>query len=57
VIVVSRGCIRGEESGSLYLADLIVFIEVRGEEVFTSTLNGDRMWRRGLGIPGGSKLC
>jgi hypothetical protein len=57
VIVVSRGCIRGEESGSLYLADLIVFIEVRGEEVFTSTLNGDRMWGRGLGIPGGSKLC
>jgi hypothetical protein len=31
--VVSRGCSRGEESGSLYLADPIAIIEVRGEEV------------------------
>jgi hypothetical protein len=31
--VVSRGCNRGEESGSLYLAHPIVTIEVRGEEV------------------------
>jgi hypothetical protein len=29
--VVSYGCIRGEESGSLYLVDSIAIIEVRGE--------------------------
>jgi hypothetical protein len=29
--VVSCGCIRGEESGSLYLVDPIAIIEVRGE--------------------------
>jgi lipid A disaccharide synthetase len=46
---VSRGCSRGEVSGSLYLADLIAIIEVRGEEVLASTLDGDRMWRQGLG--------
>jgi hypothetical protein len=28
--VVSSGCSRGEETGSLYLADPIVTIEVRG---------------------------
>jgi hypothetical protein len=28
--VLSRGCSRGEESGSLYLADPIAIIEVRG---------------------------
>jgi hypothetical protein len=39
--VVSRGCSRLEESGSLYLIDLIAIIEVRGEEVLTSTLR----WR------------
>jgi hypothetical protein len=55
--VVSRGCSRLEESGSLYLVDLIAIIEVRGEEVLASTLDGDRMWRRGPGVPGGSELC
>jgi hypothetical protein len=54
--VVSRGCSR-LESGSLYLVDLIAIIEVRGEEVLASTLDGDRMWRRGPGVPGGSELC
>jgi hypothetical protein len=55
--VVSRGCSRLEESGSLYLVDPIAIIEVRGEEVLASTLDGDRMWRRDPGIPGGSELC
>jgi hypothetical protein len=55
--VVSRGCSRLEESGSLYLVDPIAIIKVRGEEVLASTLDGDRMWRRGPGIPGGSELC
>jgi hypothetical protein len=55
--VVSRGCSRLEESGSLYLVDPIAIIEVRGEEVLASTLDGDRMWRRGPGVPGGSELC
>jgi hypothetical protein len=55
--VVSRGCSRLEESGSLYLDDPIGIIEVRGEEVFASTLDGDRRWRRGPGVPGGSELC
>jgi hypothetical protein len=54
---VSRGCSLLEESGSLYLIDLIAIIEVRGEEVLTSTLDGDRMWRRGPGVPGGFELC
>jgi hypothetical protein len=54
--VVSRGCSRLEESCSLYLVDPIAIIEVRGEEVLASTL-GDRMWRQGPGVPGGSKLC
>jgi hypothetical protein len=46
---VSRGCSRGKESCSLYLADPITIIEVRGEEVLASTLDGDKMWRRVLG--------
>jgi hypothetical protein len=54
---VSRGCSRFEESGSLYLVDPIAIIEVRGEEVLTSTLDGDRLWRQGPGVPGGSDLC
>jgi hypothetical protein len=54
---VSHGCRPLEESGSLYLVDLIAIIEVRGEEVLASTLAGDRMWRRGPGVPGGSELC
>jgi hypothetical protein len=55
--VVSRGCSRGEESGSLYLADLIAIIEVREEELLASTLDGHRMLRWGPGVPGGSELC
>jgi hypothetical protein len=55
--VVSRGFSRLEESGSLYLIDPIAIIEVRGEEVLASTLDGDRMWRRGPRVPGGSELC
>jgi hypothetical protein len=54
--VVSRGCSRLEESGSLYLVDPIAIIKVRGEEVLASTLDGDRVWRRGPGVPGGSEL-
>jgi hypothetical protein len=41
--VVSHGCCRLEESGSLYLVGAIAIIEVRGEEVLASTLDGDRM--------------
>jgi hypothetical protein len=55
--MVSRGCSRLEESGSLYLDDPIAIIEVRGEEVLASTLDGDRKWRRGPGVPGDSELC
>jgi hypothetical protein len=55
--VVSRGCSRLEESCSLYLVDPIAIIEVRGEEVLASTLDGDRMRRPGPGVPGGSELC
>jgi hypothetical protein len=54
--VVSRGCSWLEESGSLYLVDPNAIIEVRGEEVLASTLDGDRMWRRGPGVPGDSEL-
>jgi hypothetical protein len=46
----------GEESGSLYLADPIAIIEMRGEEVLASTLDGGRMWRWDYGSPGGSGL-
>jgi hypothetical protein len=31
--MVSRGCSRLEERGSIYLVDLVAIIEVRGEEV------------------------
>jgi hypothetical protein len=55
--VVSRGCSKLEESGSLYLIDPIAIIEVQGEEVLASTLDGDRMRRRGPGVPSGSELC
>jgi hypothetical protein len=55
--VVSRGCSRLEESGSLYLVDLIAIIELREEEVLASTLDGDRLWRRGPGVLGDSELC
>jgi hypothetical protein len=55
--VVSRGCNRLEESGSLYLVDPIAIIEVRGEEVLASTLEGYRLSRRGPGVPSGSELC
>jgi hypothetical protein len=55
--VVSHGCSRLEECGSLYLVDPIAIIEVRGEEVLASTLDGDRMWRRGPEVPGVSELC
>jgi hypothetical protein len=54
---VSRGCSRLEESGSLYLVDPIAIIKVREEEVLASTLDGDRLWRRGPGVPGDSELC
>jgi hypothetical protein len=37
--VVSRGCSQGEDSVSLYLADSIAIIEVRGEEVLLLTQN------------------
>jgi hypothetical protein len=54
--VVSRGCSQGEESCSLYLADLIAIIEVRGEEVLASTLDGDRLWKWIRGVPSVSEL-
>jgi hypothetical protein len=47
--MVSRGCNRLEERGSIYLVDTIAIIEVRGEEVLASTLDRSRLWRRGLG--------
>jgi hypothetical protein len=47
--MVSRGCSRLEERGSIYLVDPIAIIEVRGEEVLTSTLDRSRLWRRGPG--------
>jgi hypothetical protein len=46
---VSRGCSRLEERGSIYFVDPVAIIEVRGEEVFASTLDGSRLWRRGPG--------
>jgi hypothetical protein len=54
---VSRGCNRLEESGCLYLVDPIAIIKVWGEEVLASNLDGDRLWRQGPGVPGGSELC
>jgi hypothetical protein len=47
--VVSCGCSRLEERGSIYLVDPVAIIEVRGEEVLASTLDGSRVWRRGPG--------
>jgi hypothetical protein len=47
--MVSRGCSRLEERGSIYIVDPIVTIEVRGEEVLASTLYKSRLWRRGPG--------
>jgi hypothetical protein len=47
--MVSRGCSRLEERGSIYLIDPIAIIEVRGEEVLASTLDGSRLWRWGPG--------
>jgi hypothetical protein len=41
--MLSHGCSRLEERGSIYLVDLIAIIEVRGEEVLTSTLGGSRL--------------
>jgi hypothetical protein len=47
--VVSRDCSRLDERGSIYLIDPVAIIEVRGEEVLASTLDGSRLWRRGPG--------
>jgi hypothetical protein len=47
--VVSCGCSRLEERGSIYLIDPIVIIEVRGGEVLASTLDRSRLWRWGPG--------
>jgi hypothetical protein len=55
--MVSHGCSRLEERGSIYLVDLIAIIEVRGEEVLASTLDRSRLRRRGPRQPGGSELC
>jgi hypothetical protein len=47
--MVSRGCSRLEERGSIYLVDPDAIIEVRGEEVLASTLDRSRLWRWGPG--------
>jgi hypothetical protein len=47
--MVSCGCSRLEERGSIYLVDPIAIIEVRGEEVLASTLAGSRLTRRDPG--------
>jgi hypothetical protein len=47
--VVSRGCSRLEERGSIYLVDPTTIIEVRGEEVLVPPLDRSRLWRR---VPG-----
>jgi hypothetical protein len=47
--MVSRGCSRLKERGSIYLVDPIAIIEVRGEEVLASTLYRSRLWTRGPG--------
>jgi hypothetical protein len=41
--VVSRGCRRIEERGSIYLVDPDAIIEVRGEKVLASTLDMSRL--------------
>jgi hypothetical protein len=43
--VVSRGCRRLEERGSIYLVNPIAIIKVRGEEVLAPTLDRSRLWR------------
>jgi hypothetical protein len=47
--MVSRGCSRLQERGSIYLIDPVVTIEVRGEEVLASTLDKSRLRRWGPG--------
>jgi hypothetical protein len=47
--LVSHGCSRLEERGSIYLVDPIAIIEVRGEEVLVPTLDRSRLWRQGPG--------
>jgi hypothetical protein len=47
--MVTRGCSRLEEKGSIYLVDSVAIIKVRGEGVLASTLDGSRLWRRGPG--------
>jgi hypothetical protein len=47
--VVSRGCSRLEERGSIYLVDPSTIIEVQGEEVLVRPLDRSRLWRR---VPG-----
>jgi hypothetical protein len=44
--VVSHGCSRLEERGSIYLVVPVAIIEVRGEEVLALTLDESRLWRR-----------
>jgi hypothetical protein len=44
--VVSRGCSRLEDRGSIYLVDPVAIIEVRGEEVLALTLVRSRLRRR-----------
>jgi hypothetical protein len=44
--MVSRGCSRLEERGSIYLVDPVAIIEVRGEEVLAPTLDRSMLWRR-----------
>jgi hypothetical protein len=45
--MVSRGCSRLEERGSIYLVDPVAIIEVRGEEVLAPNLDRSRLWRQG----------
>jgi hypothetical protein len=47
--MVSRGCSRLEERGSIYLVDPIAIIEVRGEKVLASTQDRSRLRRQGPG--------
>jgi hypothetical protein len=47
--MVSRGCSRLEERGSIYLIDPIAIIEVRGEKVLASTQDRSRLRRQGPG--------
>jgi hypothetical protein len=47
--MVSHGCSRLEERGSIYLVDPNAIIEVRGEKVLASTLDRSMLWRWGPG--------